>query len=41
MREDLLYEGNFDVAGSFPFFIDEDNSNNRVRAPEPDLVGVK
>ncbi len=40
-EDNLIYQGNLNVTGSFPFYIDEDNSDNRVKEPEPDLVGKK
>ncbi|MEK6910191.1 MAG: hypothetical protein AABW82_00275 [Nanoarchaeota archaeon] len=39
LGDEVIYHGNFDTTGSFPFYIDEDRSGDRARTPDPDLVG--
>lgn len=39
IQNEVIYQGNFRVTGSFPFYIDEDRDGDRVRTPKPDLVG--
>lgn len=39
LGDEVIYHGNFDVKGSFPFYIDEDRSGDRAKTPEPVLAG--
>lgn len=41
LEDEVIYQGNFSVKGSFPFYIDEDRDGSFPRKPTPTLVDVK